>query len=969
MNKSKRYILLILLIISIVSYYYFDWHFLYKKDIIHIALAGPMSGKNSSIGKYMLQGASLYIDEINRAGGIDGKKILLDAFDDKNDPELAKDVALRIVNANKYIAVIGHFHSDCSVNAGRIYKQYQLPAITSTSTNPCVTKDNEWYFRNIHDNSIQSSFLASYIKKVFPDKNVSIIYEKSNYGKNTSEIFEKSITDLGIKFKYKWEIDSEDKRLDEKLRRIAFDIQIKNDAGMLFIACYADLGVKLIKIIKDNLIKNIILAPASFASESFQEGISKLKKEKNNPGFYTNGMIVSTPIIYDTINEQGKHFNHNYTNRFGSPPGWHAALTYETTLLIVNALKNSEIECKAGFVKQDQKKFREYLASKNSSTNSVEGITGSIFFNANRDAQKTLFTGIFKKQHIISTPIQYQPIHNIFEISDFNEAVKNKRIVLLNGQFMYRINIVYTGIDVKQIYNVDFQSGTFSMKFNLWFRFQGKLNPENLQFINASGNIELESVKKEKNKDVTYLLYQVNGNFKMDFLPKKHTFNEHILGVTFRHKDLTRDNLIYVADILGMGNDSRTTYKDQIKQDQILNPALGWGIEDCYFFQSTSTCPPIGEPKYLNNIDGWVKYSKFNIGIRINKKEFTFRHIIPANYIHHMFIFSIFFLVCISFVLSKEFFNRYSRFIWFLQALLSFCIIISLESILDKKFSNYFESFQISIINKCISILWWTIPTMLLCSAVKRFMWQPLEDKTGRIIPDIIVSFVSFLIYLLAFFGIIAFVFDQKITSLLATSGVFAMIIGLAVQINISNIFSGIAINIETPFKIGDWVKIGNHDAGKVLDITWRTTRLQTIDDSIMSVPNSLVSESLIHNYHYPSNVYRSWFTIHIDTSVPPEKVKKTLIQSLTNIDCICAEPAPCCYFKGLTRWSAEYIVSFSIKDYSSRLRTVEAVWAEVWHTLKNKDIPLALLHKDFYIGHELIDLNNLVQVSKGVTS
>jgi len=962
MSKPKRYILLLFLTISCISYYYFDWHFLYKKDIIHIALAAPMSGKYSSIGKCMFQGASLYIDEINRAGGIDGKKIILDTYDDKNDPEQAKEIALQIVNANKYIAVIGHFHSDCSVNAGKTYKKYHLPVITSTASNPLVTKDNEWYFRNVHDNYVQSSYLASYIKKVFPNENVSIIYEKTSYGKNTSKIFEKSATDLGIKVKYKWKIDSTDQRLDEILRRIAFDIQIKNDAGILFIACYADPGIKLIKIIKDNLIKNKILAPASFASETFQEGISRLKKEKHNPGFYTNGMIVATPIIYDTINEKGKHFKHNYTNRFGSQPGWHAALTYEATLLLAHALKNSKIKCKAGELKQDQKRIRDYLANKTSVTNSVEGITGSIFFNTNRDAQKSLFTGIFKKQHIISTPIQYQPIHNIFEIQDFNNAVKKKRIVLLNGQFMYKINIVYTGIDVKQIYNVDFQSGTFSMKFDLWLRFQGKTSPENIHFINSSGDIELEPVKKKRNKGVTYLLYRVDGKFKMDFLPKKHTFNEHILGVAFRHKELTRDNLIYVADILGMGNNSGNPYIDQIQKAQILNPTLGWGIEDCYFFQSTSTCPPIGEPKYLNDIDGLIKFSKFNMGIRINKKEFTLRNILPANLINHIFIFSIFFLICVSFVVSNEVFNRYSRSIWFLQAFFSFCIIISIESILNMNFSNQFEPFQISLIKKSISIVWWITPSILICLAIKRFIWNPLELKTGRIVPGIVVRFVNFIILILTFFGITAFVFDQKITSLLATSGVFAMIIGLAVQINISNIFSGIAINLELPFKIGDWVKIGNHDAGKVLDITWRTTRLQTTDDSVMSIPNSMVSESLIHNYHYPTNVYRSWFTIHIDNAIPPERVKNILIQSFTKIDCICSNPAPSCFFKGLTKWSAEYLVSFSIKDFSKRLRTIEAVWIEVWHSLQNEDITFALLRKDFYVGQEFIDLSTLVK-------
>jgi branched-chain amino acid transport system substrate-binding protein len=941
MNKSKRYVLLIFLITSIGSYYYFDWHFLYKKNNVYIALAAPMSGTYSSIGKCMFQGASLYIDEINHAGGIDGKKIVLDIYDDTNAPEQAKKIALQIVKANKYIAVIGHFHSDCSVTAGNIYKKYHLPVITPTASNANVTKDNEWYFRNVHVNDVQSSYLASYIKKVFPDENVSIIFEKTSYGKNTSRIFEKSATDLGINVTYKWGIDATDQRLDEKLRRIAFDIQIKNDAGLLFIACYADLGIKLIKRIKDNFIKNKILAPASFASETFQEGISKLKKEKYNPGFYTNGMIISTPIIYDTINEKGKHFKHNYTKSFGAIPGWHAALTYETTLLIVDALKNSQVKCKSATLKQDQKEMRDYLASKNCLKNAVEGITGSIFFNKNRDAQKSLFTGIYKKQHIISTPIQYQPIHNIFEIADFNKAVTNKRIVLLNGQFMHKINIVYTGIDVKQINNVDFESNTFSMKFDLWFRFQGTINPENLLFINSSGDIQLDPVKKKRNNNVTYLLYRVDGKFKMDFLPKKHAFNEHILGVAFKHKELTRDNLIYVADILGMGNNSGHSYLKQIQQAQIINPALGWGIEDCYFFQSTSTCPPIGEPKFLNSIDGLIKYSKFNMGIRINKKEFTLRNILPANLIHHIFIFSMFFLICISFVVSNEVFNRYSRSLWFLQALFSFSIIISMESILNMDFSNQFEPFQIRLIQKTICMIWWIIPSILICLAIKRFIWNPLEIKTGRIVPDIVVGFVYFIILILTFFGITAFVFDQKITSLLATSGVFAMIIGLAVQINLSNIFSGIAINIELPFKIGDWVKIGHLDAGKIIDITWRTTRLQTIDDSIMSVPNSMVSESLIHNYHYPKNVYRSWFTIHIDHAIPPERVKKALIQSLKSIECICVNPEPYCYFKRITRWSAEYLVSFSIKDYSTRLRTVEAVWTEVWHSLKNEDITL----------------------------
>ena len=99
--------------------------------------------------------------------------------------------------------------------------------------------------------------------------------------------------------------------------------------------------------------------------------------------------------------------------------------------------------------------------------------------------------------------------------------------------------------------------------------------------------------------------------------------------------------------------------------------------------------------------------------------------------------------------------------------------------------------------------------------------------------PKSVQKFTTLFIFLLAIFGIIAFVYDKKITSLLATSGMFAMIIGLAIQMNISNIFSGVAMAMEQPFKPGDWVKVSNYDEGEVIDISWRTTKILTEDNSL----------------------------------------------------------------------------------------------------------------------------------------
>ena len=69
-------------------------------------------------------------------------------------------------------------------------------------------------------------------------------------------------------------------------------------------------------------------------------------------------------------------------------------------------------------------------------------------------------------------------------------------------------------------------------------------------------------------------------------------------------------------------------------------------------------------------------------------------------------------------------------------------------------------------------ILWWFILAFLLCSALKSFLWNPIQHNAKREIPTVVIKFTNFFIYTLAFMGIIAFVFDQKLTSLLATSGV-----------------------------------------------------------------------------------------------------------------------------------------------------------------------------------------------------
>jgi potassium efflux system protein len=205
-------------------------HYLTTTEHIHIALIAETSGDKS-----IVQAAMLYVDEINQQGGIHGQKVVLDVFDDQNDPNIAQQKAVEIAEQNNAIAVIGHRSSSCSISAGDIYKKYHIPAITPFSTNVKVTQDNDWYFRTIFDDRLQGRFLAHYVKNVFQQKTASIIYTDDAYGSYLAQVFSETASDLDIQIKHQWHFKNNDPSVDQTLSQIAGELKANAaQAGAVF---------------------------------------------------------------------------------------------------------------------------------------------------------------------------------------------------------------------------------------------------------------------------------------------------------------------------------------------------------------------------------------------------------------------------------------------------------------------------------------------------------------------------------------------------------------------------------------------------------------------------------------------------------------------------------------------------------------------------------------------------------------
>ena len=117
--------------------------------------------------------------------------------------------------------------------------------------------------------------------------------------------------------------------------------------------------------------------------------------------------------------------------------------------------------------------------------------------------------------------------------------------------------------------------------------------------------------------------------------------------------------------------------------------------------------------------------------------------------------------------------------------------------------------------------------------------------------------------------GMVAFVMGKTVTSLLATSGLLTLIVGLALQSNLRDIISGVMLNLERPFKIGDYIRIGRI-LGQVHDISWRTTRVRTPNGQIIAFANGRVSESEIENMT-PAEYFETSLVLYMDPRCNPD--------------------------------------------------------------------------------------------------
>ena len=330
---------------------------------IKLAVIAPLTGDFAQYGEAYRTAVELTVSQVNAAGGIDGKMLAYDIFDDKNDARESATLAGRIAADDSYIAVVGPFASTCALACAPILQNAGIVEMCPTCTHPDLTATGDYIFRGAITSELEAPIFADVTLNKLDAKRVGIIYTQDDWGITTEQEYAAKLEELGgtvvIAESY---ISGSTRDFTHILTKIA-----NEDIELLFVAAMYNDSAMILEQLKqlgyEGRFK--IQGTGSLYTDEFLE----------LAGDNAEGMYITASFYAANPAENVQQFVSEYTEMFGSEPNLFAASVYDGVGLIVEALRNGAT---------DRQSLRDNLAA----IKDYQGVTGNASFNENRDVIK-----------------------------------------------------------------------------------------------------------------------------------------------------------------------------------------------------------------------------------------------------------------------------------------------------------------------------------------------------------------------------------------------------------------------------------------------------------------------------------------------------------------------------------------------------------------------------------------------------
>lgn len=565
---------------------------------IAIALAVPLSGEQAEViaGEEMVHGVQIYLDTVNHKGGINGHPLKLLTFDDGADEKVAAQQAPKIVQSPA-IVLLGHRSSAPSEAGAKVYGEAHLPAITGTANTDTLTLNHPYYFRNTYTRSTLNTILGVYTNLALKLNAATVIqYEK--YGEKLAQEFEAAFTESGGTIDRKLTVDPNPQGSDRSIQAIVDQLAAERNPGVVYFSLRDEaVAEKLLVSLKRRGLKLSIVLSQPLSREDFAKRFESYPEEQQQPGFFTDGLYATTPLLFDSGGVDAQEFADTYHKRYGKAPSYVGIKYYEAAIIAVEAIRNANPQATPNSRDSDRERVYGALKQIDRPQVAIGGLTGLFYFNAAQSSDQPPRVAQFYHHQLISAPQQFTPLTHAEQI-DLPRELQAKNLVQVGDRYYWLQRVVYTGFDVNKLTRIDQSKASFTVNFNIWFRYSGDDEPLAIQFPDALTNslnptapiFDPKTPLRARSVDgLNYRLFQVVGEFKNSFDLRDYPFDAQKMTVRFLNTNLSSDRLIYVIDTLGL----KLPITNLDRQKRAFSGLQLWKFKDMHYAQdalrSTST--------------------------------------------------------------------------------------------------------------------------------------------------------------------------------------------------------------------------------------------------------------------------------------------------------------------------------------------------------------------------------------------
>ncbi|MCX7786576.1 MAG: ABC transporter substrate-binding protein [Spirochaetes bacterium] len=328
---------------------------------VKIGIIAPISGEAATFGESTANGAKLYFDQVNAAGGVEGMKIVYFVEDDKGNPTEGANAYSKLIDQNKVSAIVGTVMSKVSLAGAPIAQNKGVPMISPTSTNPAVTLVGNYIFRACFIDPFQGFVAAKFAYNDLGKKTAAVIYDSGNdYTKGLAEVFRDEFTKMGGKITAFESYTAGTSDFNAQLVKIK-----ATNPDVLFIPNYYNDAGLIAKQAREMGIKAIFLGGDGWDSPD----LFKIGGKAIEGGFFVNHFSKDSQV------PAAKKFVADYKAKYNKDPDALAALAYEAAMIVVDAIKRAK--------SADPKAIRDAMEKTN-----LETLTGVVKFDQNRNPVK-----------------------------------------------------------------------------------------------------------------------------------------------------------------------------------------------------------------------------------------------------------------------------------------------------------------------------------------------------------------------------------------------------------------------------------------------------------------------------------------------------------------------------------------------------------------------------------------------------